>query len=69
LAIIKSDKRRTVRRRHVRLEIVSSAAGFLLRAGPVSLLLDREAAEELMLLLADALEPSDPLGIARTGSN
>jgi hypothetical protein len=38
------------------------------RIGPVFLSLERQAAEELMYLLAEALEVGDPLGIER-GSN
>lgn len=68
LAVVKNEKKER-RPGRVRLEVVSSAAGFLLKVGPVTLLLDREAAEELMCLLAEALEPGDPLDIATTDSN
>ena len=40
-----------------------------MKIGPMFLCLDREAAEELMCLLADALEPGDPLGVIRADSN
>ncbi len=47
------------------LDIAPSKHGFILRIGPVFLSLDRLAAEELMYLLAEAMEVADPLGIAR----
>jgi hypothetical protein len=50
------------------LDVAPSKHGFILRIGPVFLSLDRHAAEELMYLLAEALEVADPLGIDR-GSN
>jgi hypothetical protein len=37
--------------------------------GPVSLLLNREAAVEIMCQLAEALEPGDPIDVATAGSN
>jgi hypothetical protein len=50
------------------LDVASSKHGFIVRIGPVFLSLDRHAAEELMYLLAEALEVGDPLGIG-CGSN
>jgi hypothetical protein len=50
------------------LGIAPSKHGFILRIGPLFLSLDRHAAEELMYLLAEALEVADPLGMDR-GSN
>jgi hypothetical protein len=50
------------------LDVASSKHGFIVRIGPVFLSLERQAAEELMYLLAEALEVGDPLGIER-GSN
>ncbi len=55
--------------RAARLDIVRSGEGFIMTIGPVFLSLDREGAEELMCLLADALEPADPLGVISTDSN
>jgi hypothetical protein len=52
-----------------RFDIIPSDDGFILRVGAVVLCLGREAAEELMGLLADALEPEDRQGIASTPSN
>jgi hypothetical protein len=52
-----------------RLDVVPSDDGFIVRIGAVCLSLDRDAAEELMCLLADALEPGDFLAIASFGSN
>jgi hypothetical protein len=51
------------------VDVVSSARGFVLTVGPVSLLLDREAAEELTCLLVDALEPTEPSDVNTTDSN
>jgi hypothetical protein len=68
LAVRKNEKRESARR-GLRLEVVPSAGGFLVTVGPVSLLLDHAAAEEMMCLLADALEPSDPLDLSTTSSN
>jgi hypothetical protein len=66
-----ADDKRPKRRfdRRARLDIVRSGEGFIMTIGPVFLCLDREAAEELMCLLADALEPGDPLGVIPTDSN
>ncbi|HSS40497.1 MAG TPA: hypothetical protein VLT58_17155 [Polyangia bacterium] len=41
----------------------------MLTVGPVSMLLDREAAEELTCLLVDALEPTEPPDASTTDSN
>lgn len=50
------------------LDVVPNRGGFILKVGPVFLSLDRPTTEELLYLLAEALEISDPLGIT-TGSN
>jgi hypothetical protein len=55
--------------RGARLDVVRSGDSFILTIGPVFLCLDREAAEELVCLLADALEPADPPGVSPTDSN
>ena len=55
-------------RRIFALDVAPSKHGFIVRIGPMFLSLDRHAAEELMYLLAEALEVADPLGIDR-GSN
>ena len=69
MAVGKPKKRHRFRNVRSRLEVGSSARGFLVTVGPLTVLLDREAAEELTCLLVDALEPRDPLDITRTGSN
>jgi hypothetical protein len=69
MAVRRSGKKDRIRNVSSRLEVISSARGWLVTVGPVTLLLDREAAEELTCLLLDALEPRVPLALARTGSN
>jgi hypothetical protein len=69
MAIRKPEKKHRFRNVRSRLEVGASAHGFLVTVGAVTVLLDREAAEELTCLLVDALEPRDPLDIAGTGSN
>ena len=69
MAIRKPEKKHRFRNVRSRLEVGSSARGFLVTVGPMTVLLDREAAEELTCLLVDALEPRDPLDITGTGSN
>jgi hypothetical protein len=67
VAVIKKGER--PRHPGARVDILSSGDGFLLTLGPVSLVLDRETAEEVMCLLADALEPNEPFDLAQSGSN
>jgi hypothetical protein len=64
-----SDKQTTrdVDRGASDLEVVPSGGGFILKVGPMSLWVDRAAAEELMCLLADVLEPSEPLDVLPSG--
>jgi hypothetical protein len=50
------------------VDVVPNRREFILRVGPVFVSLDRPTTEELLYLLAEALEISDPLGIT-TGSN
>jgi len=50
------------------MDVAPSKHGFIVRIGPMFLSLDRHRAEELMFLLAEALEVGDPLGIDR-GTN
>jgi hypothetical protein len=69
LAARKTKNRDRFLHRNTTVEVFSSGSGFLLTVGPVTLLLDRESTEELMCLVADALESDDPLNIAPTGSN
>jgi hypothetical protein len=69
LAVRKIQKREQFRIRRNRLDVVTCDDGFLVTIGPVSLLLDRAAAQEVMCLLADALEPGDPLDISPVSSN
>ena len=69
MAVRKPEKKHRFRNVRSRLEVGSSARGFLVTVGPVTVLLDREAAEELTCLLLDALEPRGPLDITGTGSN
>lgn len=42
--------------RRVRLDVLPLDAGFILTVGPASLWLNHETAEEMALLLADAIE-------------
>ena len=51
------------------LGVVASPRGFVVTIGSVSMLLDREAAEELTCLLVDALEPTEPSDVSTNGSN
>jgi hypothetical protein len=69
LAVRRSDKKDRLRILNSHLSVVSSARGFVVTVGPVSVLLDREAAEELTCLLVDALEPTEPPDVSTTGSN
>jgi hypothetical protein len=69
MAVRRNEKKDRFRNLSRRLEVSSSTSGFLITVGPVTVLLDREAAEELTCLLVDALEPRAPLDITRTGSN
>jgi hypothetical protein len=59
--------------RHVRfeprVEVISAGAVFRLTIGPVSLMLDRDVAEDVMSALVDALEPGDPRDEPALGSN
>jgi hypothetical protein len=65
----KNEKRNSALGGSRPLGVVSSARGFVVTVGPVSLLLDREAAEELTCLLVDALEPTEPSDASTSGSN
>ena len=56
-------------REDLHLEVSSSGNGFVLTVGGISVLFDRYAAEEIVGMLADALEPTDPLELAPPGSN
>jgi hypothetical protein len=69
LAVRRSDKRNRFRIGSSPLGVASSPRGFVVTVGPVSLLLDREAAEELTCLLVDALEPTEPPDTTTTNSN
>jgi hypothetical protein len=69
LAVRKNEKKDGARILNNHLGVVSSARGFVVTVGPVSLLLDREAAEELTCLLVDALEPTEPSDASTTDSN
>jgi hypothetical protein len=44
------------------LEVATSKRGFYVRIGAVLISLDRQSTEDLMFLLAEALEAGDPLG-------
>jgi hypothetical protein len=55
--------------RDVRLDVLAADDGFIVAVGPAFFLLDREAAEELVCLLADALELGDPTRVVATDSN
>ena len=69
LAVKRNDRKDSLRIMHSHLGVVSSARGFVVTVGPVSVLLDREAAEELTCLLVDALEPTEPSDVGTTESN
>jgi len=69
MAARKPEKRHKFRNVRSGLTVGASARGFLVTLGRVTVLLDREAAEELTCLLVDALEPRGPLDITGTGSN
>ena len=69
LATRRSDKKDSFRIVNSHLGVVSSAHGFVVTVGPVSVLLDREAAEELTCLLVDALAPTEPSDVSTTDSN
>jgi len=69
LAVRRSDNKDSFRIVNSHLAVVSSARGFVVTVGPVSVLLDREAAEELTCLLVDALEPTEPSEVSTTDSN
>jgi hypothetical protein len=55
--------------RSSRLEVLPSGSGFIVVIGPAFFWLDRDAAEDLMCFLADALESGDPLATLPRGSN
>jgi hypothetical protein len=44
-----------------RVEVLASGSGFIVVIGPAFFWLDRDAVEDLMCHLADALESGDPL--------
>jgi hypothetical protein len=69
LAARRSEKKDRFQIVNSHLGVVSSARGFVVTVGPVSVLLDRQAAEELTCLLVDALEPTEPPDVSTTGSN
>lgn len=56
-------------REDIHLEVSSSGNGFVLTVGGISVLFDRYAAEEIVGMLAEALEPTDPLELTKAGSN
>ena len=55
--------------RDARLEVLASGNGFIVVIGPAFFWLDRDAAEDLMCFLAEALESGDPLAAFRRDSN
>jgi len=55
--------------RGARLEVLASSGGFIVVIGPAFFWLDRDAAEDLLCLLADGLEASDPLAAFPRNSN
>lgn len=64
----RGDKRTLLDAHDLTLDVVPNRRGFILKVGPVFVSLDRPTAEELLCLLAEALEVPEPLGTAR-GSN
>ena len=57
------DKGSEQQAREFALDVTPFQKGFIVRIGPMFLSMDRHGAEELMFLLAEALEVGDPLGI------
>ena len=57
------DRRSQQHVREIVLDVARSEHGFIVRIGPMSLSLDRREVEDLMYLLAEALEVGDPLGV------
>jgi hypothetical protein len=69
LAFTRNEMREIFGREDIHLDVSSSGDGFVLTVGGISVLFDRCAAEEIVGMLADALEPTDPLDFTTTGSN
>lgn len=55
--------------RNARMEVLASGSGFIVVIGPAFFWLDREALEDLMCLMADALESDDPVAPRPRDSN
>jgi len=51
------------------MEVVPSRGQFIIRLGSVFVALTRDSAEEMLCLLANALEADDPLEIVSSSSN
>lgn len=62
-----STSAKRARRAQVQIDVVG--ASFILTVGSVSLLLDRDAVEEIMCVIADSLEKIDPLDLSPPESN
>ena len=54
---------------NARMEVIASGSGFILVIGSTFFWLDREAVEDLMCLMADALESDDPVAARPRHSN
>ncbi len=63
----KQDERRDHDR--VELDVRPCGRGFVMTIGTLSFLLNRTAAEEILCLLADALERDDPLQLLSADPN
>ena len=55
--------------RNARVEVIASGNGFIVVIGAAFFWLDREALEDLMCLMADALESDDPVVARARDSN
>ena len=64
----RGDRKSRLDAEDLTVDVVPNRHGFILKVGPVFVSLDRQTTEELLYLLADALEAPDALGMTR-GSN
>jgi hypothetical protein len=69
LPFTRNEMREIFGREDIHLDVSSSGNGFVLTVGGISVLFDRYAAEEIVGMLADALEPSDQLDLTTNGSS
>ena len=55
--------------RNARMEVLASGSGFIVMIGSTFFWLDRDAVEDLMCLMADALESDEPEAARPRDSN